>query len=223
MGVMKRSRDIINSNINAALDRVEEPAKIVRLVIREMEDALRGLRSSCAARISEKVRIEQELEQARGSVSRWAERSVLAVKEGRDDLAKDALLEKKKAESHEKFMESDLEHLEKIITETRDNIQELETKLEAAVQKQFILIQRGVHARETLRVNKSIRQAGSSSTVLRFDEMERNIERMEAEAELSGSKTFSASERTFQDLETEKSVNEELEALKKSSKATAAK
>ncbi len=221
MSVIKRSRDIINSNINAALDRVEEPAKMVRMMIREMEDALNRMRTSCAVRVSEKVRIEQELEQGRDSVRKWAERSVLAVKEGRDDLAKDALLEKRKTESRINFMELDHEHLETIIAETRGKIRELETKLEEAGQKQFLLIQRGVHAKETLLVNRSIRQAGSCRTIYRFDEMEKKIERMEAEAELSGNKTFSASEKAFQDLEMDRSVDEELEAMKKSSNADA--
>jgi len=216
MGVLKRSKDIIDSNINAVLDRVEEPDKMIRLMIREMEDALSSLKASCAAKVSESVRNKQEIEYCGNAVKRWTERSVLAVKEKKDDLAKEALIEKKKAESKKALLENDLEHLERIIAESKNHIRELEEKLEEAIQKQYILIQRGIHAKETLQVNKTIRQAGSTDTVFRFNELEKRIERMEAEAELAGISPSSTKEKTFQDLENDRAIEEELQALKKS-------
>jgi phage shock protein A len=223
MGVLKRSKDIIDSNINAVLDRVEEPDKMIRLMIREMEDALSSLKASCAAKVSESVRNKQEIEYCGNAVKRWTERSVLAVKEKKDDLAKEALIEKKKAESKKALLENDLEHLETIIGESKNHIREIEEKLKETIQKQYILIQRGIHAKETLQVNRTIRQAGSTDTVFRFNELEKRIERMEAEAELSGISPSSVKENTFQDLENDRAIEEELQALKKSGNSGASK
>jgi len=222
MGVLKRSKDIVNSNINAALDKVEDPSRMVRYMVREMEESLTELKSSCAARMADRATLRKSLEQAEEKVSRWSGRAVLAVQEKKDDLAREALVEKKKAEAEIELLENELGHLEQIIEESAASTAALEEKLEEAVQKQYMLIQRGIHAKEKVMVSRSLKQAGSSDTVYRFNELEKRIERMEAEADLTTPSAGSSREKDFRDMEQDRMVEEELQALKKEKKSSPA-
>ncbi|HQK77746.1 MAG TPA: PspA/IM30 family protein, partial [Candidatus Hydrogenedentes bacterium] len=96
MGIFSRVADIISSNINAMLDKAEDPEKLVRLMIREMEDTLIEIKASCAGAMAQRKKIGRQIEDVRAGEARWAERAQLAVDKGRDDLARDALLEKRR-------------------------------------------------------------------------------------------------------------------------------
>ncbi|MBM3290664.1 MAG: phage shock protein A, partial [Candidatus Hydrogenedentes bacterium] len=96
MGIFTRARDIISSNINAMLDEAEDPEKIANLMVREMEDTLIELKASCAGAKAAKRRIEQDRECAVKQASDWAARAQRAVDKGRDDLAREALVEKRR-------------------------------------------------------------------------------------------------------------------------------
>ncbi len=96
MGIFTRFRDIVSANINAMLDRAEDPEKLIRLMIREMEDTLVDLKASCAGVIASRKKVERNLEDLKSRVSYWGRNAELAVSKGRDDLAREALLEKRK-------------------------------------------------------------------------------------------------------------------------------
>lgn len=212
MGFFTRTKDIINSNINAALDKAENPEKMIRLMIREMEDTLVELKSSLAEKLSLKSKIQKDLIHSKDKAAQWQNRAEMAVNKGRDDLAKEAIQVKHQFENDSIYLEKEGEHTEQIIAETRSNVEKLEEKLEEVLQKQRILIQRGVHAYEKKRVNHLVRSADSSNAILRFDQMESRIERMEAEAELSGPRPNLESE--IVSMEKDKELDEEIAALK---------
>lgn len=212
MGFFTRTKDIINSNINAALDKAENPEKMIRLMVREMEDTLVELKSSLAEKLSLKTKIEKDLIYSREKASQWQSRAEIAVEKGRDDLAKEAIQVRQQFENDQIYLEKEGEHTDQIIAETRANVEKLEEKLEEVIQKQRILIQRGVHAVEKKRVNQMVRNADSNNAILRFDQMESRIERMEAEAELSGPRHNLESE--ILSLEKSKALDDELAALK---------
>jgi phage shock protein A len=230
MGVFSRLGDIINSNINAMLDKAEDPEKMIRLMIQEMEDTLVDLKSSCAAKMATRAEMERDRDTLKAKAERWNERAVLAVERKRDDLAKEALLEKKQCASQLEFAEKDLAHYDELIAECKSNIAQLEQKLEEVTLKHKMLVQRSIHAAEKKRAKTAMSAASGSQAMMRFDELENRIERMEADAELSGRVGDAGSdlEREFDKLESDNVIEEELAALKKSmgkgqSKGAAAK
>jgi len=222
MGIFSRLGDIVNSNINAMLDRAEDPEKMIRLMIQEMEDTLVDLKSSCASRMAARAEMLRDRDSLISKADRWNERAVLAVERGRDDLAKEALLEKKQCGKQLDFIEKDLEQFEQLISECKGNIAQLEEKLEEVSLKHKILVQRSIHAVEKKRARSVISDAGGARAMMRFEEVENRIERMEAEADLAGRNTENDLEREFSRLESDNAVNDELEELKKRMKKPAA-
>jgi len=223
MGVFSRLGDIINSNINAMLDKAEDPEKMIRLMIQEMEDTLVDLKSSCAAKMATRAEMERDRDTLVSKVERWNERAVLAVERKRDDLAKEALLEKKECAKQLEFAEKDLEHYDHLISECKSNIAQLEQKLEEVTLKHKMLVQRSIHAQEKKRARSAMSNASGAQAMMRFGELENRIERMEADADLAGSVSESELEREFSKLESENVIEDELAALKKSMSKTASK
>ncbi len=216
MGVFSRLGDIVNSNINAMLDKAEDPEKMIRLMIQEMEDTLVDLKSSCASKMATRAELLRDRDSLSSKVGRWGERAVLAVERKRDDLAKEALLEKKQCVKQLEFTGKDLEQYEKLIGECKDNIAQLEKKLEEVSLKYKMLAQRSIHAYEKKRARSLMSNAGGTQAMMRFDEVETRIERMEAEAELNGRASESNLDREFSKLESENIIRDELAELKKS-------
>ncbi len=225
MGVFSRLGDIINANINAMLDKAEDPEKMIRLMIQEMEDTLVDLKSSCAAKMATRAEMERDRDTLEAKITRWSERAVLAVERKRDDLAKEALLEKKQCVTQLEFAEKDLIHYDELIRDCKSNIAQLEQKLEEVTLKHKMLVQRSIHAAEKKRARTAMSAASGAQAMMRFGELENRIERMEADAELSGRFGDSGSdlEREFDKLESDNVIEEELAALKKSMNKSAGK
>jgi phage shock protein A len=226
MGVFSRFRDIINSNINSMLEKAEDPQKLLRLMIQEMEETLVELKSSCAAAMAETMKIRREWEQANSKASGWYDKARLAVEKNREDLAREALLEKRRQETKVEILAKELRANEGIIQGYKDDIATLEEKLISAKENQRIFIQRQMRARGKKRMRQDLRRAESSAVLLRFEEFEQRIERMEAEAELagpwatnvrpeSGQKPVDFTlEEKFAMLEAEDDINRDLAALR---------
>src|SRR5512136_2809831 len=112
MGIFTRFRDIVNSNINAMLDKAEDPEKLIKLMIREMEDTLVELKASCAGVMAGSKKIERNISEVKARVEYWAEKAPLAVSKGRDDLAREALIQKKKYAERVTALEAELKEHE---------------------------------------------------------------------------------------------------------------
>jgi phage shock protein A len=123
-------------------------------------------------------------------------------------------LNKQKLSQEKVYREKEVQHLAGIITETTNQIAQIEAKLEEVQQKYRLLIQRGVHAVEKKQVRKIMKEATGAKVLTRFDQLENRIERMEAEAELSGSAAVGSFDKEFTDMEQNALVEEELAALK---------
>jgi phage shock protein A len=216
MGVFSRLGDIVNSNINAMLDKSEDQEKMIRLMIQEMEDTLVDLKSSCAAKMATRAEMERDRDTLTAKVDRWGERAVLAVERKRDDLAKEALLEKKQSLRQLEFAEKDLAHYDHLIGECKSNIGQLEVKLEEVTLKHKMLVQRSIHAVEKKHARNMVSNATGAQAVMRFGELENRIERMEADADLAGTVSENGLEREFSKLESDNVIEEELAELKKS-------
>ena len=217
MGIFTRFRDIVSSNINAMLDKAEDPEKMIKLMIREMEDTLIELKSSCAGTIANHKKVERLGQETREKEAFWNEKAELAVTKGRDDLARQALLERRRFTQRLEVVDTELVDLSAMVDQYRDDITELENKLKSAREKQRMLIQRHIRAQHKKRARQEIRRADSSEVIKKFDEMENHIERMEAEADLVDyGKRRSSLEDAFDGLAADEEIEKELNALKSS-------
>ncbi len=121
MGIFSRLTDIINSNINSILDKAEDPEKIIRMIIQEMEDTLVEVRSSAARAIADQKDVERKMKRLGEIVNDWQRKAELALTKGREDLAKASLVEKSEAIETAKFLGEELEHLQGALKRNEDN------------------------------------------------------------------------------------------------------
>jgi phage shock protein A len=220
MGIFTRFRDIISSNINAMLDKAEDPEKLIRLMIREMEDTLVEIKAACAGSMAGAKKVERQLSDAQARSKYWEDKAALAVRKNRDDLAREALMEKRRFHQQADILESELTEHHLLVDQYQDDIRQLEDKLKAAKEKQRILVQRHIHANRKRRAQEEIRRIDSSDAVLKFEELENRIERMEAEADLVNIDQPPSLSEELERLAYDEQIEKELEALKKPSQPT---
>jgi phage shock protein A len=216
MGIFTRFRDIISSNMNAMLDRAEDPEKLLKLMIREMEDTLVELKASCAGVMATSKKVRRQLEDMNARAKGWEERATLAVTKGRDDLAREALLERRRYTERTEALESEMVELQDIVEKYQDDIRQLEEKLGTAREKQRMLVERHIRARKKIRAQQDIRRMDGAETLLKFEQFENRIERMEAEAELVNYGRKHAMEQEFEGLMMDDEIEDQLKDLKSS-------
>ena len=214
MGIFTRFRDIISSNINAMLDKAEDPEKLIKLMIREMEDTLVEIKTACAGVMASGKKLQRQLDRHKERAQYWGEKAALAVGKGRDDLAREALLEKRKFTQGAETLSQDLAEQDLLIEQYQDDIRQLEDKLKAARDKQRMLVQRQVHAQKKFQAQQELRRIDSSDTMMKFDELENRIERMEAEADLVNFGKKTSLEDELERLSVDKDIEDELKELK---------
>jgi phage shock protein A len=214
MGIFTRFRDIISSNINAMLDRAEDPEKLIKLMIREMEDTLVEIKAACAGAMAGSKKAQRQLETLNSRVQYWEEKAELAVTKGRDDLAREALVEKRRYTRRKQDLDDELTDHENLIAQYQDDIRQLEEKLKSARDKQRILVQRHIHAAKKKRAQEEIRRIDSSEAIMKFDELENRIERMESEADLVNFAKKSSLEEELDRLSVDEEIEKELQAMK---------
>lgn len=217
MGIFTRLSDIISSNINAMLDKAEDPEKLIRLMIQEMEDTLVEIKVACAGAIANRKKIERELGEARRRAEQWGDKAKLAVARGREDLAREALIEKRRYRERADALEEEAVQCDGVVDQYHSDIAQLEDKLGSAKEKQRVLIQRHIQAQKRKRAQGEIRRVDSADTMVRFEQFENRIERMEAEADLVNLRRKPSLEEEFAMIEKDEEIEAELAALKKES------
>ena len=214
MGIFTRFRDIVSSNISAMLDNAEDPEKLIKLMIREIEDTLVELKSACAGAMASKKRARQSLEKAESRMDHWAGRAELAVSKCRDDLAREALLERRRFADIVDSLNEELEEHTALVTQYQEDIVQLEERLQTSREKKRMLVQRHIHARQKRQAQEEIRRMDSSDTLAKFDDLEDRIHRMEAEADLVNFGSKPSLDEQFDSLATDDDIEKELAALK---------
>ena len=214
MGIFTRFRDIVSANINSMLDKAEDPDKMIKLMIHEMEDTLIDLKSSCAGVIAGQKKIDRTLDEVLIKYNLWNERAELAVAKGRDSLAREALVEKKRYSQVVDTLENEISEHTGLITQYQEDIVELEAKLNNAKEKKRTLAQRHKRASGKKRAQEDIRRSDSADTMGRFDKLERRIEEMEAEAEMVNIRTNTPHEEEFDNMTADDDIENELAKMK---------
>lgn len=213
MGIFSRFTDIINSNINAILDKAEDPEKMVRLIIQEMEETLVEVRTQSAKLIADKKELGRRTERLGREVEDWETKAEIALSKGREDLARAALKEKQGAEEAAAAIEVDLEVIDHNLEKLSGDISQLQQKLSDAKARQKALIVRGRTAQSRMGVKRQIHDVDIDEAMSRFDRYERRIDDLEGEIE-----AYDLGQKNLADeigeLETDEKVDEELARLK---------
>ena len=215
MGIFTRFSDIVNSNINAILDKAEDPEKIVRLMIQEMEDTLVEVRSAAARSIADKKDLNRKIETLDRDLNDWDMKAELALRKGREDLAKAALVEKSRAAAAVDVLKQDYFAVEEGLTKLNEDIARLESKLDDAKTRQKALLARHKTASSRLAARKKIHDYKIDDAMVRFEQYTRRIDDVEGRVEAYDLGLPKDLNHEFASLEAEESVKEELDALKR--------
>jgi phage shock protein A len=215
MGIFTRFSDIVNSNINAILDKAEDPEKIVRLMIQEMEDTLVEVRSAAARSIADKKDLNRRIETLDHDLSNWDQKAELALRKGREDLAKAALVEKSRVAAAVDVLKQDYLVVDEGLAKLNEDIARLESKLEDAKTRQKALLARHKTANSRLAARKKIYDYKIDDAMVRFEQYTRRIDDVEGRVEAYDLGLPKDLNHEFASLEAEESVKEELDALKR--------
>ncbi|MBD1583911.1 phage shock protein PspA [Pseudoalteromonas sp. S16_S37] len=214
MGIFSRFADIVNSNINAILDKAEDPEKMVRLIIQEMEDTLVEVRSTSAKTLAEKKELSRRVEQLNEQTQQWQEKAELALSKDREDLARAALIERQKSEEAANSVKSELEHVETHIDKLQQEVATLQEKLADAKARQKAIVLRQRSAESRLEVKKALDSSKVEDALNRFERYESKIDGLESQIESYDLGKKSLADE-IADLQKNEKIDDELAELKK--------
>lgn len=214
MGIFSRFADIISSNINALLDSAEDPKKMIRLIIQEMEETLVEVRSSCARMIADKKEVQRRVSRLHTDALEWERKAKLAISKGRDDLARAAIAEKGLLLEALSEAENELAHLEEHLDTLNDEVGQLQKKLDEARAKQKTLLLRAQTVESRYKVKRQLHATKTEDAFNKFELFEQRMDNLEGKVEAYdvGRKDLS---QEIDELEKDEAVNDELERMKK--------
>lgn len=215
MGIFSRFGDIVNANINAMLDKAEDPKKLVRLLIQEMEETLVELRSGAAKHISERKTLEAQIAKAKANVSDWASKAELALNKGREDLARSAIEQKQQSSEQVDNLEQELTRYNELLESVSKDATRLEQKMAEARVRQQSLLARKQQAVTRLKAKKQLDSHKIEEALVRFEHFEKKIEALESEVEsYELGKNEQSVEEQFKQMERDEAIENELMQLK---------
>lgn len=219
MGVFSRLTDIVQANLNALLDRAEDPEKMIRLIIQEMNDTLVEVRSSAVRIIADKKELERRLNDLARAADDWERKAETALRHGREDLARGALTEKSKLAKRIADETEQLRHIEDALSKANDDIGRLQAKLDDAKSREAALAARHKTAQARVKLRETLHDPRVADAFARFDQAERTLDELEGRAESydMGKKPDGRRKSLTEeiaDLETENAVNDDLARLK---------
>ncbi|MBV1906244.1 MAG: phage shock protein PspA [Pseudomonadales bacterium] len=213
MSIFSRMSDIVNSNINSLLDKAEDPEKMVKLIIQEMEETLVEVRTTSARAIADKKELQRRADWLSSEANEWARKVEVSIRKGRDDLAKAALQEQNRTNEATSSVEDEIELLTGTMSKLGHDISALQEKIKDAKLRQNAIVLRGKAAQSRLGVKQQLHSSSLDDAMLRFEAYEQKMDRLEGQIE-----SYDLGQRTLsdeiQDLEGDEELEEQLAAIK---------
>lgn len=215
MGIFSRFADIVNSNISALLDKAEDPEKMIRLIIQEMEDTLVEVRTNSAKAMADKKELARKVESIEQQLEDWQNKATLALTKQREDLARAALIEKQKLQHVLKGLHTEQTLVEETIEKLIGEIGKLETKITETRAKQQALAIRSQAASHRRDVQRHLHAGRTEEAMAKFEQFSRKVDELEAEADLYAQSGQARSlEQEFAELQAQDEIEKELNKLK---------
>ncbi len=222
MSIFSRLSDIINSNLNSILDRAEDPEKMIRLIIQEMEETLVEVRSSSARVIADKKDVQRRLGRLRNDADDWEAKARLAVEKNREDLARAALAEKQAITDEVTAVEQEFNALDDHLEHLGNEIGQLQLKLNDAKAKQKVLLMRQKTVSTRMRTRGQLNREQLQDAFEKFEHYERKMDSMESQLEADdlGRDDKQGLKNEIESLAQDEAINAELARLKADLKST---
>lgn len=214
MGIFSRFSDIVNANLTALLDRAEDPAKMIRLMIQEMEETLVEVRTTSARVLAERKEMQRRIQRLQLETEDWESKARLALSKDREDLARAALTEKKALEEHLNLASRELAAIEEQLQVLQEEISQLQAKLDDAKARQKSLVVREQTSRSRMDIRRSSNREKLEEAFRKFESYERKMDNLEAQLEADDLGRPRSLKEEFADLERNDKVEAELAALK---------
>ena len=214
MTIFSRITDIINANINSLLERAEDPEKMIRLMVQEMEDTLVEVRSQSVRAIADKREIERKIERLETNADEWEDKAAFALSKGREDLAKSALLVKRRLQDQAGLLRAELALIEASLERHNADLAKLQGKIEEAKARKSSIELRMKTAKDRVRVKRALHDDRVEDALKRYGSLERRIDELEAGAEVYDMGKAKTLEQEFAELEVEADVAEDLARLR---------
>ena len=215
MGMFSRISDIVQANINAMLDKAEDPEKVIRLIIQEMEETLVEIRSVAAKNLAEQKQLDRKIAEYTKQAINWQQKAQLAVDKNRDDLARAALTEKHNAEAKVSELQQQKAQLDEVIASIQADTGRLQAKLSEARTKQKSLVVRKQNSTVRLQAKQAVNSNAVTDAVTRFEQYESRVEALEAQVDAFDIVPSATNlESQFAELEKDETIESELAKLK---------
>ncbi|MDO6445180.1 phage shock protein PspA [Colwellia sp. 1_MG-2023] len=215
MGMFSRFTDIVNANLNSMLDKAEDPEKMIKLIIQEMEETLVEVRSTAAKHIAEKKTLSRQIKSAEKNVANWQNKAETALAKGRDDLAKSALVEKHKCQTQIEALLTELTELEEFLASVQNDGQNLQDKLAEAKRRQDAYILRQQSAQVRLKVREKAAVYNIEEAINKFERYQQKIDEVEAQVEAYDMTSNQDLTSQINALEADETIEKELAEMKK--------
>lgn len=219
MGIYSRLSDIVNSNVHAMLDKAENPEKLVRLIIQEMEDTLVEVRTASVRTIARKKTLERKRKTLDTEAAEWQRKAELAINRDREDLARAALTAKAKIADVQAEIDTELNELNAEMDKLDTDVAKLKLKLKDAKARQKTILARKQSATTRIQVQRQVHDSKIDDAMAKFETYERKIDALEAEAD-SYNMGEQGLDDAFAELETSDAVEKELASLKQQVKGS---
>ena len=214
MGIFSRTRDIIAANFADLLDKSEDPAKMIRIIILEMEETLVEVRASAARTIADQKEMRRHMTKLSGLQASWTEKAELALSKDREDLAKAALIERQKAADMASQLEAELQVLDDALRASEEDIMKLQQKLRDARTKQNAIATRMESATNRVRMREMYAGNRTAEAFSRFEQLDRRADEIEGYADALGLGSVKSLEEEMAELKASEKIDADLAALK---------
>jgi len=183
MGILDRIRTVLKANINALISKAEDPEKMLNQLIMDMNEQLLEAKKQVALSIADEKKLERQALENKAQGEYWEKKAMLAVKAGKDDLAKEALLRKQEYDGYATSFQKEYESQHASVEQLKDALRQLQAKIEEASRKKNLLIARAKRAEAQKQIQQTMGSLSANSSFDTFDRMAQKVDQIEAEAE----------------------------------------